>query len=206
MSVGDDEVEVQLTQVTTTVGLPDTAAAAGAATEEEVYLPPPDAAEEDPDQALPTEVTEDLVSTVALGAVEDVPEPEPADDAPVTDNLDASVSDVAKTWRAKRDPNDGSQAAVAMPSADCLSAEFLAHMEQFPSTKRITQHLSTGGQRYVGLVVVRAKVKRAGWRTSGVRLRARRQGNTSSPTLATQKVTGDRYPWAYIPEVTWSST
>jgi hypothetical protein len=117
--------------------LPDTAAAAGAATEEEVYLPPPDAAEEDPDQALPTEVTEDLVSTVALGAVEDVPEPEPADDAPVTDNLDASVSDVAKTWRAKRDPNDGSQAAVAMPSADCLSAEFLAHMEQFPKAKKI---------------------------------------------------------------------
>ena len=137
MSVGDDEAELQLTQVTTAVALPDTAAAAGAATEEEVYLPPPDAVDEDPDQALPTEVTEDLVSTVALGAVEDVPEPEPADDATVTDNLDASVSDVAKTWRAKRDPNDGSQAAVAMPSADCLSAEFLAHMEQFPKAKKI---------------------------------------------------------------------
>ena len=120
MSVGDDEAELQLTQVTTAVGLPDTAAAAGAAAEEEVHLPPPDAVDED--QALPTEVTEDLVSTVALGAVEDVPEP--ADDATeVTDNLDASVSDLAKTWRAKRDLNDGSQSAVAMPSADCLSAE-----------------------------------------------------------------------------------
>eukprot|EP01044_Picomonas_judraskeda_P000322 COSAG03_NODE_14_length_22296_cov_10.813128_12_plen_80_part_00 len=63
MSVGDDEAELQLTQVTTAVALPDTAAAAGAATEEEVYLPPPDAVDEDPDQALPTEVTEDLVSS-----------------------------------------------------------------------------------------------------------------------------------------------
>ena len=85
-----------------------------------MHLPPPDAVDED--QALPTEVTEDLVSTVALGAVEDVLEP--ADDATeVTDSLDASVSGLAKTWRAKRDLNDGSQSAVAMPSADCLSAE-----------------------------------------------------------------------------------